>query len=130
MKASHFIGFVLLNAFSILFRQVGGKQSANWAVHADTCRRYNQNFAGKEVQRAINIAKHAVNNLAGNNYDVIIRNFVQVLFNQDPNGGGLEWVQDVFAGEGPAKLPGIANFDRLVNEDSVVTGDLVFAPSP
>ena len=63
-------------------------------------------------------------------YDATIQNFVQVLFNQDPNGAGLGWVQDVFAGERPENLPGIANFDSMVDDDDVVAGDLVFAPSP
>lgn len=39
------------------------------------------------------------------------------------------WVQDVFAGEGPENLQGIANFDRQVDDDEVEAGDLVSAPS-
>ena len=84
-------------------------------------------FAPLEVARAINISKHVVDNLAGDSYDATIQNFVQLLFNQDPNGVGLDWVQDLFAGEGPENLPGIANFVNMVDDDDVVAGDLVFA---
>ena len=62
MKASHLIDLVLLNAFSTLFRQVGAKQSANWAIDSETC--YRQNFAPLDVARAINISKHVVDDLA------------------------------------------------------------------
>ena len=126
MKASHILGLKVLTALSTFSRPAVAKQSANWAIDSETC--YRRPFAPLEVQRALNIAKHVVNNLADGNYDATIQNFIQVLFNQAPDGVGLEWVQDVFAGEGPENLPGIANFDNKVDDDEVEAGDLVAAP--
>lgn len=126
MKAIHILGLEVLTALSTFSRPAAAKQSANWAIDSETC--YRRPFAPLEVQRALNIAKHVVNNLADGNYDATIQNFIQVLFNQDTDGVGLEWVQDVFAGEGPENLPGIANFDNKVDDDEVEAGDLVAIP--
>lgn len=86
---------------------------------------YGNRIIPLEVERAINIAKHVASNLVGDNYDPTIQNLIQVLFNQAPDGVGLEWVQDVFAGQGPENFPGIANFDSRIDDDDVVAGDLV-----
>ena len=123
MKAGDIIGPVALVALSTFVRPA---MAANWAIDNLSC--YGNRIIPLEVERALNIAKHVANNLVGDNYDTTIQNFVQVLFNQAPDGVGLQWVQDVFAGQGPENLPGIANFESRIDDDDVVAGDLVSLP--
>lgn len=123
MIINHIIGPIALTASFASFRPANAKQSAKWAIDSDTC--YRMDFVQLEVERAMNIAKHVVNNLAGDSNDATIQNFIRILFNQAPDGVGLGWVQDVFAGEGPQNLPGIANFDSQIDDNDVEAGDLV-----
>ena len=124
MKAIQFLVLVVLNASSTLFRSV---VCASWAM--DYASYAGLDDVASEVKRAIDISKHVVANLAGDNYDATIQNFVQILLDQDPNGVGLDWVQDVFAGGGAENLPGIANFGYRIIEDFLQAGDLVSTPS-
>lgn len=144
MKASQVIGLVVLSTFTIFFRPAFATRSLKWAIDDTFCDDEGQPSLLEsllyEIDRAFDIARNVVSSLQREDVakrdnitkreddDVIIQNFINVLFKYE---NGLEWVRDVFAGEGLDNLPGIANFDTMVRLDDIDelgNDDLVISP--